>query len=68
MPFRKLTSRGYTVIRLSPTYPKGGGDFYPPPPGQGIVRGGGNVQLWAFVGAVCGGAVSGCAGFYAVYE
>jgi hypothetical protein len=32
------------------------------------MRGGGGVQLRACVGAVCGGAASGRAGFDAVYE
>jgi hypothetical protein len=32
------------------------------------VRGGVGVQLGACVGAVCGGAASGCAGFDAVHE
>jgi hypothetical protein len=32
------------------------------------MRGGGGVQLGACVGALCGGAASGCAGFDAVYE
>jgi hypothetical protein len=32
------------------------------------VRGGGSVQLGACVGAVSGGAASGCAGFDVVHE
>jgi hypothetical protein len=32
------------------------------------MQGGGGVQLGACVGAVCGGAASGRAGFHVVYE
>jgi hypothetical protein len=38
------------------------------PPEEGAMRGGGCVQLRACVGAMCGGAASGCAGFDVVYE
>jgi hypothetical protein len=47
---------------------KGCSGGFTPPPGEGVVHGGGCVHLGACVGAVCGVAASGCAGFYAVHE
>jgi hypothetical protein len=77
---RRLLSLGPPNNAIKETY-KSGLDRYPPnptspkgvwgfvlPPGEDAMRGGGGVQLGACVGAVCGGAASGCAGFDALYE
>jgi hypothetical protein len=67
MPFKKLTSKGKTVIRQKLTSPKAVGGFYSLPE-ECDVRSGGSVQLRACVGAVCGGAACGRARYNAVGE
>jgi hypothetical protein len=67
MPYKKLTSRGWTVNHRNPTSPKGVRGFYSPP-AECARRGDGGVQLGACEGAVCGGAAKGRTGFDAVYN
>jgi hypothetical protein len=70
---RRLLSLGPPNTAIHETY-KSGLDRRPPKsnlskgcswalllPGEGSMRGGGGVQVGACVGAVCGGAASGCA-------
>jgi hypothetical protein len=77
---RRLLSLGPPINAIQETY-KSGVDRFPPksnlskswwgfysPPGECAARGGAGVQLEGCVGAVCGGAASGCAGFEAVYQ
>jgi hypothetical protein len=75
----RVLSVGPPNNAIQKTY-KSGFDRYPPksnlskgwrgfllPPRVCVVRGGCSVQLRVCVGAVFGGAASGCAGFDAVY-